>query len=69
MRKHVLLTSLLLLLTSVTLFAQQDSNIEKEFLGIPKADSCRRNLFILTQQPHVAGSADDSALAVFVKNR
>ncbi len=69
MRKHVLLTSLLLLLTSVTLLAQQDSTIEREFLGIPKADSCRRNLFILTQQPHVAGSADDSALAVFVKNR
>ncbi len=69
MLKHAIFTSILLLLSSLTLFAQQEPGIEKEFLGIPKPDSCRRNLFILTQQPHVAGSADDSALAVFVKDR
>lgn len=69
MLKHALYTSILLLMSSLTLFAQQESGIEKEFLGIPKPDSCRRNLFILTQQPHVAGSANDSELAVFVKDR
>lgn len=69
MRKHVLFTAFLLLLSSTTLFAGQDLNIEKEFLGVPRADSCRRNLFILTQQPHVAGTFYDSVLAVFVKNR
>ncbi len=69
MRVHVLFTILLLLLSSATLFAGQGRNAEKEFLGVPSADSCRRNLFILTQQPHVAGTAYDSTLAMFVKNR
>ena len=49
--------------------AQSSASFEKQFLAIPNADSCRRNLFILTQQPHIAGSAEDSILAVFVKNR
>ncbi len=69
MRKHVIFTSIFLLLSTSGLLAQQNAGVEQEFLGIPKADSCRRNLFILTQQPHVAGSADDSELAVFVRNR
>jgi N-acetylated-alpha-linked acidic dipeptidase len=49
--------------------AQSNVNFEKRFLEIPNADSCKRNLFILTQQPHIAGSPDDSELAVFVNNR
>lgn len=49
--------------------AQSNVDFEKRFLEIPKADSCKRNLFILTQQPHIAGSPEDSSLAVFVDNR
>ena len=54
--------------TSVA-FGQLQGNVEKNFLRIPRPDSCRRNLFILTQEPHIAGSAEDSILALFVKNR
>ncbi len=69
MLKHFYLVWFALFSISAGALAQQDSVVEREFLQIPKADSCKRNLFILTQQPHVAGSPDDSALAVFVKDR
>jgi N-acetylated-alpha-linked acidic dipeptidase len=48
---------------------QSSKSLEKQFLEIPNPDSCRRNLFVLTQQPHIAGSAEDSDLAVLVNNR
>ena len=44
-------------------------DFESQFLNIPNADSCRKNLFILTQQPRIAGSPEDSALAVLVNRR
>ena len=60
---------LLVLMTAGVSSAQQESTYENKYLSIPNPDSCKRNLFILTQQPHIAGSANDSLLAVFVKSR
>ncbi|HUI30958.1 MAG TPA: M28 family metallopeptidase [Candidatus Acidoferrales bacterium] len=58
-----------LIFPAMLAYGQTSRNIETQFLGIPNPDSCRKNLFILTQQPHIAGSPDDSELAVFVNNR
>ncbi len=58
-----------LALSFVAAIGQTIENPESQFLKIPNPDSCRRNLFILTQQPHVAGSPEDSMLAVFVNDR
>ncbi len=69
MLKHIFFILIALPLSSLVTYGQTNGSVEKEFLGIPKADSCKRNLFILTQQPHVASSPDDSALAVFVNRR
>lgn len=69
MLKHIFFILVALSLPSLVTYGQTNGCVEKEFLGIPKADSCKRNLFILTQQPHIAGSPDDSELAVFVNRR
>lgn len=58
-----------LMLSSIAAMGQSSKSLEKQFLEIPNPDSCRRNLFVLTQQPHIAGSAEDSDLAVLVNNR
>lgn len=59
----------LLFFSSNPSMGQSIENSEDQFLQIPNPDSCRRNLFILTQQPHIAGSPEDSNLAVFVNDR
>ncbi|MFZ1082325.1 MAG: M28 family metallopeptidase [Candidatus Kryptoniota bacterium] len=70
MSKHYLLIVLIsLTVCSTFTYGQSNTGIESQFLNIPNADSCRKNLFILTQQPHIAGSPQDSALAVFVNGR
>ncbi|HEY9165379.1 MAG TPA: M28 family metallopeptidase [Candidatus Kryptonia bacterium] len=69
MRRDVFVAITGMLLTASVVFSQSESEYEAKFLGYPNADSCRRNLFILTQEPHMAGSPDDSLLAVFVNNR
>ncbi|MGC8596137.1 MAG: M28 family metallopeptidase [Candidatus Kryptoniota bacterium] len=68
MLKHLLFTMSILIAAGI-LNAQQEKAYESKYLSIPDPDSCKRNLFILTQEPHIAGSKDDSLLAVFVKDR
>lgn len=68
MVKH-LLSIFFIFLTVSVLSAQQEIGYEKKYMSIPNPDSCKRNLFILTQKPHIAGSFNDSLLAVFIKDR
>jgi N-acetylated-alpha-linked acidic dipeptidase len=49
--------------------AQQHQRWEEIFLSTPRADSARRHLRILTEEPHVAGTPGDHAVALYIRDR
>ena len=69
MFKHLRTYFVLTFFAAATVMAQTAADIESQFLKVPNADSCRKNLFIITQEPHMAGTPDDSLLALFVNER
>ena len=45
------------------------ARIERLFLSTPQPDTLRRHLRILTEEPHVAGTPEDYATALYVRDR
>ncbi len=46
-----------------------ESNIEKQFLAVPDAKLAEEHMRILTQAPHMAGTAEDKATADYVAGK
>ncbi|MGH9904604.1 MAG: hypothetical protein ACRD8U_03345, partial [Pyrinomonadaceae bacterium] len=42
---------------------------EEQFRAVPKADSAREHLKRLTAEPHVAGTKEDYATAIYVRDQ
>src|SRR5438270_8933443 len=49
--------------------SDEESANESKFLAVPDANLARQHLKILTQAPHIAGSAEDKATADYVAAR
>src|SRR5437867_4461863 len=49
--------------------ARAELEREQQAAGVPRPDSLRRHLRILTAEPHVAGSRADRATAEYVRDR
>ena len=44
-------------------------SLEQRFRGVPKPDSAREHLRILTREPHIAGTKEDYATAIYVRDQ
>lgn len=49
--------------------SQDERRIEEQFRSIPQPDSAREHLRRLTEQPHIAGTPEDFATAVYVRDQ
>jgi N-acetylated-alpha-linked acidic dipeptidase len=46
-----------------------ERRLEEEFRSVPTADSAREHLRLLTAEPHVAGTKEDYATAIYVRDK
>ena len=49
--------------------SQTERRWEEQFRAVPKPDSAREHLRILTREPHIAGTKEDYATAIYVRDQ
>jgi N-acetylated-alpha-linked acidic dipeptidase len=69
LRLHTLQFLLLNFLIIAMPARSQSPNWPSRFLELPRPDSCRAFLMYLTEEPHVAGTEQDYAMAEYVANK